>query len=158
MAAGDKYFVGPGLRDKLREVIRRVDGTPVFGTGNEIETRLQDHVYRGLSVSRGTFTGSWNVGQARPIAPLGTTKTINVTNYCVGVTNSTAVLNVLFCNAQGTHSVIEIQNGLKTAQITVVTDVNISATLNTANCTITISKTVSTALIKYITVSSSAGA
>lgn len=106
------------MRDQLRDVVTRVAGTPIGGGGADIPTRLQDlQQPGGLRLSRGTFTGSWNIGQARPIAAIGGTSTVSVTNYCVGITQSsskTAALNVIFGNVQGTISVVEIQSNKET--------------------------------------------
>ena len=113
MARPERYFIGPGARDKLHNVIAVVDGTPAGSGSSTIQTRLQNMPQPlGLRFYRGTFTGSWDVGQTRQIATEGSTNTVSVTNYCVGVTQSTsqtATLNVIFGNVQGTVSVVEIQ-------------------------------------------------
>lgn len=42
MAGTERYFVGPGLRDKLREVITRVDSMGAGESGSTSPTSLQD--------------------------------------------------------------------------------------------------------------------
>lgn len=111
----ERYFVGPNLRDKLREVITRVDGMPAAsGGGGKIPVVHQSLAPPGgLRLHRGTFSGSWGVGETKTIAVLGNSAaTVSVTNYCVGITQSpeeTAALNVIFGNVMGTNSVVEIQ-------------------------------------------------
>mgnify|MGYP006935472774 CR=1 FL=1 len=62
MAADERYFIGPGLRSKLREVITRVDGLPQSsGGGGDIPTRLQTMPGGGGKVFRVcTFTSQWD--------------------------------------------------------------------------------------------------
>lgn len=44
----ERYLIGPGLRDKLREVIGRLDGVPVGSGGiNSTTVRLQSMPTRG---------------------------------------------------------------------------------------------------------------
>lgn len=111
----ERYLIGPGLRDKLRDVITRVDGIP-SGSGGDGSTpvRLQGiNQPFGLRLQRGTFTGSWNIGESKAVSIVGSTAaTVSVTNYCVKVTQSTdqtASLNVIFGNVMGTTTVVEIQ-------------------------------------------------
>lgn len=42
MARPERYFIGPGVRDKIQDVITRVSGTPLGGVGGSVPTRLQD--------------------------------------------------------------------------------------------------------------------
>lgn len=132
MARPERYFIGPNKRNQLNEVITRVTGMPASEGGVASPTRLQDAPPRfGLRLHRGTFTGSWSVGQVRPIAMTGGTATVNVTNYCVGVTQSTsqtATLNVIFGNVQGTVSVLEIQPHNDTSTTCVMTIAGVDLT------------------------------
>lgn len=110
----ERYLIGPGLRDKLREVITRVDGMPAGSGGDgSIPVRLQTiNQPLGLRLHRGTFTGSWNIGESKAISVVGSTATVSVTNYCVKVTQATgqtSTLNVIFGNVMGTTTVVEIQ-------------------------------------------------
>lgn len=117
MSGNERYLIGPGLREKLRELIRRVDGTPAKAEGYEIPTRLQD-LRRGLGsvLKVGTFTGSWQTGTFKTVTITGSTQTIEVYNWCNpsindGTAASTAAKYVIFGNASGTQSVVEIQAG-----------------------------------------------
>lgn len=59
----ERYLIGPGLRDKLREVIGRADGTPLgSGSRGSIPVRLQEIPRRGgggTTIRLGQFTGAW---------------------------------------------------------------------------------------------------
>lgn len=127
MADNERYLIGPGLRTKLRELIRRVDGSPEGNAGVEIPTRLQDMRRGGGSPLKvGTFTGSWQTGTFRTVTITGSTQTVSVYNWCTpsidsGTTASTAAKYVIFGNASGTQSVVEIQltNTTATCSMTV---------------------------------------
>jgi hypothetical protein len=113
MAGTERYFVGPGLRDKLREVITRVDNMDSGQSGSSVPTALQELPRPTMRLSRGTFSGSWAVGESKAVSLISSTpQTVAVTNYCVGITqrsSATAALNVIFGNVMGTTSVVEIQ-------------------------------------------------
>ena len=114
----EKFFVGPGLRVKLREVISGHDNAALQLAGGEGERVLQELVRPYGRRTRGTFTGSWAIGETKAVSLANdTASTVAVTNYCVGVTQSTAAtatLNVIFGNASGTASVVEIQQATAT--------------------------------------------
>lgn len=85
MKHGDRYFIGPGLRVKLREVINRHDGE-VGGPGPmRIPTRLQDMLRRGggNAFRVCTFTGTWSIGATKTL----TYKYITTTPNTVVATN-----------------------------------------------------------------------
>lgn len=114
MAQGEKYFVGPRLLGQIRDVIARVDDTPLSSSTYRIETRLQDLPMLGDDgLARGTFTHSmWTIGGTMQVTIQGVTDTISITNYCtpvVGKTASTQVLNVVYGNVMGTMTAVEIQ-------------------------------------------------
>lgn len=60
----ERYLIGPGLRDKLREVIARVDGIPSGAVGGaSTPVRLQSMPARGGSEIRlCKTTAAWNKG------------------------------------------------------------------------------------------------
>ena len=62
MPQNERYFIGPGLRDKLRDVISRVDGTPDDVSGANVPTRLQDMGRRGGSLRLCKTTATFNKG------------------------------------------------------------------------------------------------
>jgi len=81
----DRYFIGPGLRDKLRETITRVDGMMDQQSGpktravhQEMMPQGRDKVFRIC-----TFTGAWQLGTDKTVSikyQPNTPNTINVTN------------------------------------------------------------------------------
>lgn len=61
MKSQDRYFIGPGLRDKLRDMVRAHDSSFLGDGGAEIPTRLQD-MMRGGGGSKlrlGKTTAAW---------------------------------------------------------------------------------------------------
>jgi hypothetical protein len=61
--AQERYFLGPGLRDKLRETITRVDGMMDRQSGVKSQTVHQEMMPRsGDKVFRiCTYTGAWSI-------------------------------------------------------------------------------------------------
>ena len=79
--ADERYFIGPGLRDKLRETITRVDGIADRESGGAIPTVHQEMGARGgRAVRIGSFTGSWPIDQQKVVTLRGTTATLSALN------------------------------------------------------------------------------
>lgn len=93
MADREKYYIGPGLRDKLRETITRVGGLSDNHAIDEIPTRLQDFAPSGggkvFRVCE--FTGTWNKGDAKTVtikfSSAGSTSTLVATNLMFNLDN-----------------------------------------------------------------------
>ena len=78
MPQNERYFIGPGLRDKLRDVITRVGGMPDQTVGATIPTRLQTMGGpAGASIKAVTFTGSWAIDSPKMVTFQGVTSTPN---------------------------------------------------------------------------------
>jgi hypothetical protein len=78
MPQNERYFIGPGLRDKLRDVITRVGGMPDTSSGATIPTRLQTMGGpAGASIKAVTFTGSWFLDSEKMVTFHGVTSTPN---------------------------------------------------------------------------------
>lgn len=61
MAQQDSYRIGPGLRDKLREVVRTVDALTLSSRGQSTRTVHQEMPRpTGGGFRICTFTGSWS--------------------------------------------------------------------------------------------------
>jgi len=58
--ASERYFIGPGLKDKLREVIYRVDGLATVERGVKVPTVEQNLPIFRTTFRICTFTGSWS--------------------------------------------------------------------------------------------------
>lgn len=81
----ERYFIGPGLRDKLRETITRVDGLMDRERGPGMPIVHQEMMQRGNGkVFRiCTFTGAWQVGTNKTVKlkyQSETPNTVSVTN------------------------------------------------------------------------------
>lgn len=60
--ANEKFLIGPALRDKLRDVISRVESLPYSESGDAPESRLQG-LPQGRSLKLCKTQGYWNKGQ-----------------------------------------------------------------------------------------------
>lgn len=96
MSQADRYFIGPGLRDKLRDVIRRSD-SQAYGSGAKaIETRLQDMIRAmggGSAIRLGEIMGSWVKGATKSVVrlngdgtPVSPEETFQAKNYFADIT------------------------------------------------------------------------
>ena len=95
--ATERYFLGPGLKDKLGDVIRRVDGTMnPGGTITPIPTRFEEplkvtptsDVFKACK-----FTGSWGLNGDRVVQAITTGETFNATNVIYDIPNTGLTLN-----------------------------------------------------------------
>lgn len=67
MTQADRYFIGPGLRDKLREVIRRVDGDAYGGGGGKIPTCWQEMPRGGGGGILSKTTDTWAIATSQQL-------------------------------------------------------------------------------------------
>lgn len=120
MAKG--YLLGNNLVDKTIATIKRVASMPDRQQGDSAyggPPIFEDFIPR---ITRGTFTGSWAVGETKAVTYQGSTETISVTNISVPVVRSTAQttsLNVLFVSCAGTATAVEIEPGTSTCTMVV---------------------------------------
>lgn len=114
MAKQERYLIGPSLLSDIRQTITRVDSIAPRTSGASHPVRLQELQRPAPStLRRGTFTGSWAIGETASVEIQGTTQTIEVTNYCVPVevgTASTQAFNVVFGSVMGTQTAVEIEH------------------------------------------------
>lgn len=121
MAKQQKYFIGPSLLSDIRKTITRVDAIAPTTSGAAMPVRLQDLQRPGMRLTRGTFTGTWNIGETKSVTIQGSTNTVAVTNYCVPVkpdTSSTQSYNVIFGSVMGTQTSVEIEQSIEIEQST----------------------------------------
>ena len=119
-----------------------------------------------------TYTGAWSIGDAKTVSfkyQTATPNTVSATNLFFPITNTATatlrdcaiakdgtawfLIDVRFATAvaifaTGTVSGISVSS---TASQSVLTDVNLSASLNTSACTISIGKTLVTASRTFVT-------
>lgn len=95
--ATERYFIGPGLKDKLGDVIRRVDGTQnPGGTITPIRTRFEDppSSVKSKDVFKACkFTGAWGLNGSRVVQSLSSGETFNATNVIYDIPNTGLTLN-----------------------------------------------------------------
>lgn len=94
--ASERYFIGPGLKDKLREVIYRVDGIPSAERGGAIPTVEQDLPIFRTVFRICTFTASWSKNTEKTVTfkfQTNTPNTVNATNLFAAIGDSTTPRN-----------------------------------------------------------------
>lgn len=92
MAQQDSYRIGPGLRDKLREVVRTVDALALSSRGQAMSTVHQE-IPRGFGGGFRicTFTGAWSKTSAKTVTfkyQADTPNTVSATNLFADITSS----------------------------------------------------------------------
>ena len=94
--ASERYFIGPGLKDKLREVIYRVDEMPRTQSGVNVPT-VEQSLHRNPPKFRiCTFTGSWSKESVKTVTLKYNTNTPNTfvaTNLFAAIGDSAATRN-----------------------------------------------------------------
>ena len=112
----ERYFIGPGLKDKLRDVIFRVNSAPHVTSGPHVPHVYSDippPIAKAKELRRGTFTGSWSIGGTNTVQVVGSGETVRVTNYCTPILigdGPTQRFSVIFGDVKGTQTAVEIQN------------------------------------------------
>jgi hypothetical protein len=112
----ERYFIGPGLKDKLRDVIFRVNSAPHVTSGPHVSHVYSDippPIAKAKELRRGTFTGSWSIGGTNTVQVVGSGETVRVTNYCTPILiddGPTQRFSVIFGDVKGTQTAVEIQS------------------------------------------------
>lgn len=73
MKSQDRYFVGPGLRSKLRQMVDAFDGATIGSGGTKIPVRLQDGGFGGggqPQIRLGKINSTWNKGAIKEVTRL----------------------------------------------------------------------------------------
>lgn len=175
MAEPKGYLIGTGFHEKLKQTIAAVDGMPKGSGGYRLPTDLSGDMPASASASFriATFTGAWPIGEEKTVSMRSdTASTFLATNLffpltanyesatdCAIARDGTAwflidvpfeTATFVFVGAIGTAtsttfatSQFSYVSGIVTAEVNCITDV--SASLNTNNCAITVSKTTSKA-------------
>lgn len=105
MLNGNGFLIGPNFAEKLRETVRRVDGSPVNGPVSRLETRFEDVPAPPTNVRIGDYDGSaWSKNGTKTV----TLRNVGVTGYTVSVVN---VLSSLPATAEATSACIIARDG-----------------------------------------------
>ena len=123
------YRISREFAERTVKAIKRLDDMSLGGGNTLVQTRFEDDGGFAQKLKRGTFTGSWSIGESKAVTLVAdTSQTVAVTNYCVNVSASpsSATLNVIFGSASGTASAVEVQSSGATAEITVLTGVTLT--------------------------------
>lgn len=95
--ASERYFIGPGLKTKLREVIYRVDEIHRIESGVTVPTVEQDMRRNPPKFRICTFTGSWSKNTDKVVTfkfQTNTPNTVQASNLFAAITvGGTASLN-----------------------------------------------------------------
>ena len=143
--------------ERIARVVRRAELTPSAGVPLSFDRRLSDRVPK--QVRAATFTGSWSIGASKVVTfKYAPTSTQTVTNLSWPITHSHASAEDCVVGKEGTSwwlvvPVLQAATAVfvtQTASTVVMSSITISATLNTNNCSITVSQTPTTANITLI--------
>jgi hypothetical protein len=159
MARG--FLISDGLRQDIKRTIARVDGMTDGPEATKIPTRFESLPAQAGKVFRVcTFTGAWSINA---------TKTVTFRNQ-TATPNTVAAVNLFFpfpAPASATDCAIakegtawylidvpfETETAVfvgATSSTSVMTDVTLSASLNTSACTISIGKTLVTSSVTIV--------
>jgi hypothetical protein len=152
--------------ERIADVVRAAELATPQGKPLTFEARFPERIPR--QVRAATFSGSWAIGASKVVtfklAPTATQAVTNLTwpisetyptpvDCIVGKDGTSWWLVTPALEAPTAHFITQILErpyASATASQSVVTDVTISATLNTNDCQITIGKTVSTSSISVV--------
>jgi hypothetical protein len=167
-AAGRQFvsFTRPAAQ-RIAKVVRTVEAGDRGQPGLRFDHPMPGGVQKVFRVC--TFTGSWDIGEAKTVTYKYQTSTPNTamaTNLFFPVTGTASadfaiaregtawfLIDVPFYTATGVFvkSTASSISATSTAALSFVTDINITASLNTTNCTISVGKTLTTATAVFIT-------
>jgi hypothetical protein len=97
----------------------------------------------------GTFTGAWSIGHAKTVTMQGSTATLSAVNQFFPVTNTASGSRQCAIAKDGTAWYL-VGVRVSTASISVVTNVTVGGSFNTANCSISIGRTLTTATASVV--------
>jgi hypothetical protein len=172
MARG--FLISDGLRQDIKRTIARVDGMPDGPGATKIPTRFESlPAQSGGKVFRiCTFTGPWEINTEKEVTFRGVTATPNTVSalnlfFPVTSTATSAATDCAIAKDGTAWYLVDVPFETATAvfvgstatgiavsstqSTSLVTDVTLSATLNTSNCTISIGKTLVTSSVTLVT-------
>ena len=143
--------------ERIAGVVRTAELTPTAASPLTFGTRLERIPKQ---VRAATFSGSWPIGSTKTVAfKTAPAVTANVVNLSWPITLSGYVNEDCLVGKEGTSwwlvvPKLEAPTAVfvtQTQNVSRITDVQISATLNQSNCAISIGKTLTTTLMTIIT-------
>lgn len=153
--------------ERIASVVREAETAPPQATPLTFDKRFSERVPR--QVRAATFSDAWPIGTDKVVTFKNTpTATANVTNLSWPITSTAYTSENCIVGKDGTSwwlvvPVLEARTSYFVAQTAsrtycegaakqnIVSDVSISATLNTSNCVITVGKTVTTSSVNVVT-------
>lgn len=151
---------------RISDAVRTVEGGNRSGTGLTFG-KVAPPAGGGVSFRVCTFTGSWAINSAKTVTfkyQTTTPNTVTAANLFFPITNTAADARDCGIAKEGTawflvSAPMETATALfvtATQNFNVVTDVNITASLNSANCSITVGKSLVTTAVSVIASASTA--
>ena len=153
------YILSEPYKQRIDHALSVVEGQPSQGNVTTIPTRFETLPQPPSKTFRiCTFTGSWSIGASKEVTFRGVTTTVSAVNLffpissgpssdtdCAIAKDGTAwyLIDVPFEKATAVFAA-------STSSQSLVTDVSISAVLNTSNCGITVGKTLTTAAVTIV--------
>jgi hypothetical protein len=152
--------------ERIARVVRRAEVTPSSASPLTFDRNIPDRIPK--QVRAATFTGSWAINASKVVTfKYAPTATQTVTNLSWPITHNYTATENCIVGREGTSwwlvvpmlqtatavivtSTQSFSFATGTATASAVSDVLISATLNTNNCGITVSKTLTTAMITVV--------
>lgn len=150
-AAGDRYVkFSRASAQRIAKVVRQVEGGNREQGGVVFDHPIPGQVGKLFRICQ--YTGSWSIGSTKTVTFKHQTATPNTavaTNLFFPVSPGPTALTDCAIAREGTAWFL-VDVVMRTATANVVSDVSLSASLNTNNCTITIGKTLTTSNITFV--------
>jgi hypothetical protein len=158
--------------ERVARVVRQAELSPAGASPLTFDRRLSDRIPK--QVRAATFSGAWPIGSVKTVTfKYAPTATANVTNLSWPIALSGYVNEDCVVGKEGTNwwlvvpmlqtatavfvtQTVQQSYCSSTASSQVLTDVNLSATLNTNSCAITIGKTAVTANVTVVSATATA--
>jgi hypothetical protein len=158
--------------ERVARVVRQAELTPATASPLTFDKRFTDRIPK--QVRAATFSGTWPIGSVKTVTfKYAPTATANVTNLSWPIALSGYVNEDCVVGREGTNwwlvvpklegptavfvtQTVQRSYCSSTASSQVLTDVNLSATLNTNSCAITIGKTAVTANVTVVSATATA--
>lgn len=95
--ATERYLIGPGLKAKLADMVRRMDGEPNPGFSVRPSNVRFEEPFRpnkkGGGIKACRFSGAWSLTGQKVVTSISTGETFNVTNLIFDIPNVGTTLN-----------------------------------------------------------------